>query len=84
VLARKDRDHAWANAHLVSDALLAQFCWAGTAEQVAAQTAAIIRLGITDVTVTLHPPKDATAADVEEVICGFAQEVKPLAEQLSG
>ena len=31
VLAKKDRDHSWANAHLVSDELLAQFCWAGTA-----------------------------------------------------
>jgi 5,10-methylenetetrahydromethanopterin reductase len=84
VLAKKDRDHSWANAHLVSDALLAQFCWAGTAEQVAQQIAAVVRLGITDVTVTLHPPHDATPADVEEVIRSFAEDVKPLAEELSG
>jgi 5,10-methylenetetrahydromethanopterin reductase len=84
VLAKKDRDLSWANAHLVSDELLQQFCWAGTAEQVAEQIAAVVRLGITDVTVTLHPPHNATPADVEQVIRSFAEDVKPLAEKLSG
>ena len=83
VLAKKDRDHSWANAHLVSDDLLREFCWAGTAEQVAEQMAAVVRLGIADVTVTLHPPHDATPADVEEVIRSFAEDVRPLAEKLS-
>jgi hypothetical protein len=35
------------------------------------------------VTVTLHPPHDASPADVEEVIRTFAEDVKPLAEQLA-
>ena len=80
VLAKKDRDHSWANAHLVSDELLAQFCWAGTPEQVAEQIAAVVRLGITDVTVVLHPPHDAAPADVEEVIRSFAEDVRPMVE----
>jgi 5,10-methylenetetrahydromethanopterin reductase len=80
VLAKKDRDHSWANAHLVSDELLAQFCWAGTPEQVAEQIAAVVRLGITDVTVVLHPPHDAPPSDVEEVIRSFAEDVRPMVE----
>ena len=69
VMRRKDRGLATRSAHLVSDDLLDAFTWAGTAEQVAERAHALVNLGITDFTVTLHPPPNAP---IEPAIRSFA------------
>jgi 5,10-methylenetetrahydromethanopterin reductase len=80
VLARKDREHSHANAHLVPDEVVDAFTWTGSVDEVAGQIAAVARLGIHDVTVLFHPPE---GADEQVGMRLLAQEVKPLVEEMT-
>jgi 5,10-methylenetetrahydromethanopterin reductase len=80
VLAKKDREYSWEHAHLVPDEVVDAFAWTGTPDDVAQQIAAVARLGISNITVLLHPPrgKDEFAA-----IHALAEQVKPAVEELT-
>jgi 5,10-methylenetetrahydromethanopterin reductase len=73
VMSRKDRELATRSGHLVTDALLDAFTWAGSAEQVAERARAVMALGIQDVTVTLHPPEGEA---IEPAIQRFAEAMR--------
>lgn len=80
VLAKKDREYSHRHAQLVPDEVVDAFAWTGTVEEVAHRIAAIVRLGIRDVTVLLHPPE---GRDEREGMRLLAQEVKPLVEEMT-
>lgn len=77
----KQRNHALtsASAHLVPDELVRAYTWAGTAEQVAEQVAAVADLGIHNITFLPHPSK---SGGVEPTVRAFAEQVKPRVEAL--
>jgi 5,10-methylenetetrahydromethanopterin reductase len=77
----KMRNHALttASAHLVPDELVRAYAWTGTAEQVARQVAAVVDLGIRNITVLAHPP---TLRGIEQTIRVFAEQVKPRVDAL--
>ncbi len=79
IAAQRDRALTSASAHLIPDELVRAFTWAGTAEQVAGQVAAVAELGFENITFLPHPPPGQT---VEPTVEAFAQEVKPRVEAL--
>jgi 5,10-methylenetetrahydromethanopterin reductase len=80
VLARKDREHSHAHAHLVPDEVVDAFTWTGSVEEVARQIAAVVELGIQDVTVLLHPPAGTDERDGMRVL---AEQVRPLVIEMT-
>jgi 5,10-methylenetetrahydromethanopterin reductase len=70
-----------ANAHLIPDDLVRAFTWAGTAEQVAQQVAAVADVGLRNITILPHP---TPAEDVQHTIGRFAEQVRPRVEALLG
>ncbi|MBI1882533.1 MAG: LLM class flavin-dependent oxidoreductase [Chloroflexi bacterium] len=74
-----DEGRIWAAASLVPDEFVEQFAWAGTAEQVAAQVARVIDMGITHVTILPNPPEA-----VIPTLSAFANEVMPKVIQPDG
>ena len=67
------------NAHLIPDAFVDKLCWAGTPEDVAQQVAAVVDMGIENVTILPHAPAGGmTATTMRE----FARSVKPRVEAL--
>ena len=80
VCKTKDLELAWRSGHLVPDAFVDAFAWAGTAEEVAASVAAAIECGVNDVTVMFHPGAGAPARQLEV----FANEVVPRVAALRG
>ena len=79
IIARRDYNLMAENAHLVPDAFVEKFCWAGTAEEVAHKVTAVARLGIQDITFLPHPPK---GGDTRETMRAFAEVVKPMVESM--
>ena len=80
VLAKKDREHSHAHAHLVPDEVVDAFTWTGSAEEVARQIAAVVELGIRDVTVLLLPPAGGDERDGMRVL---AEKVRPLVIEMT-
>lgn len=79
VLARRDRALAAASAHLVPDALVRAFTWAGTPAQVAEQVAAVADLGLRNITFMPHA---GARGGNDDIIQAFAQQVRPRVEAL--
>ena len=79
IIAKRDYNLMAANAHLIPDAFVDKFCWAGTADDVARKVAEVARLGIEDITFLPHPPKDG---DNTETVHQFAKVVKPMVEEM--
>jgi 5,10-methylenetetrahydromethanopterin reductase len=80
VLAKKDREHSHAHAHLVPDEIVDAFTWTGSVEEVARQVAAVVDLGIRDVTVLLHPP---AGSDERDGMRALAEQVRPLVIEMT-
>ncbi len=79
IIAKRDYNLMAENAHLIPDEFVEKFCWAGTAEDVAQKVAAVVKLGIEDITFLPHPPADG---DVSETMREFAQTVKPMVDEM--
>lgn len=77
IIREGDDDRIWAAASLVPDEFVNHFAWAGTAEQVAAQVARVVAMGVTNVTILPNPP-----GDVMPTLRAFAEEVMPRVRQL--
>lgn len=75
---RKNEAESFASGDLVPDSFVREFAWAGTPEQVAAQIAPIVELGIRDVLVMPHP----LDRDPRPTIRAFAQQVMPRLQAL--
>ena len=80
LIARRDYNLMASNAHLIPDAFVEKFCWAGTVEEVTQKVAEVVKLGITHITFLPHPPAGGTITDTMRA---FAQTVKPAIEALS-
>lgn len=79
-IARQRNHHLTsAAAHLLPDELVRAYTWAGTAEQVALQVAAVVDLGIRNITFLAHPSKTGT---IDSTVQAFATQVKPRVEAL--
>lgn len=78
IIAKRDYNLMVKNAHLIPDAFVDKFCWAGTAEEVAQKVAEVVKMGIRDITFLPHPTKNG---GIEETIQGFANVVKPYIEK---
>lgn len=81
IIARRDYNLALEHAHLVPDAFVDRFCWAGTAEEVAEKVAAVVDLGIDHITILPHPPP---GGDVLPTVEAFAMQVAPRVRALLG
>jgi len=79
IIAKRDYNLLAANAHLIPDAFVDKFCWAGTAEEVALKVAEIAKMGIENITFLPHPPE---GGDTLETMREFAQTVKPMVEDM--
>jgi 5,10-methylenetetrahydromethanopterin reductase len=78
IIAQRDYDLLVSNAHLVPDAFVEKFGWAGTAEDVARKVSEVVQLGIKNITFLPHaPPGD----NIQTTIREFASSVAPLVEQ---
>lgn len=80
VLARKDREYSHEKAHLVPDDVVDAFTWTGSADDFAHQIAAVVRLGVPNITVLFHPPQ---GQDEFDAIRTLAQDVKPMVEEMT-
>jgi 5,10-methylenetetrahydromethanopterin reductase len=78
IIAQRDYRLLVSNAHLVPDAFVDKYCWAGTVEDVAHRVAEVARMGISNITFLPHAP---VGGDIRETIREFAHSVKPLVEQ---
>jgi alkanesulfonate monooxygenase SsuD/methylene tetrahydromethanopterin reductase-like flavin-dependent oxidoreductase (luciferase family) len=67
------------NGHLVPDEFVDAYAWAGTPKEVAEQVAAVVDMGINQITYLPHPPK---GEGFEPNIIRFANEVLPRVEAL--
>src|SRR5919206_2555664 len=76
----KNEAEAFASGHLVPDAFVREFAWAGTPEQIADQIAPIVELGIRDILVMPHP----LDRDPRPVVRAFATQVIPRLHALFG
>lgn len=72
IIRTGDEERIWAAASLVPDEFVEHFAWAGTAEQVAAQVARVVDLGISQVTILPNPRQAVTPT-----LRAFAEEVIP-------
>lgn len=79
IIAKRDYNLMVANAHLIPDVFVDKFCWAGTVEDVALKVAEVAKLGIEEITFLPHPP---TGGDNAGTIQLFAEEVKPMVEEM--
>jgi 5,10-methylenetetrahydromethanopterin reductase len=80
ICARKDLRLAWSSGHLVPDAFVDAFTWAGTPDDVAERVAAALELGVENVTVVFHRGAGPTPAQIR----GFATTVIPRVYALRG
>jgi alkanesulfonate monooxygenase SsuD/methylene tetrahydromethanopterin reductase-like flavin-dependent oxidoreductase (luciferase family) len=64
----------------VPDEVVDAFTWTGSVEEVARQIAAVVELGIRDVTVLLHPPAGSDERDGMRVL---AEQVRPLVIEMT-
>ncbi|MCC6146979.1 MAG: LLM class flavin-dependent oxidoreductase [Anaerolineaceae bacterium] len=80
IIAWRDYNLIEEYKHLIPDEFADKFCWAGTAEEVAQKIAAVVNLGIENITINPQPPE---GGDIIETIQEFAQTVKPLVEEMT-
>lgn len=80
VLAKKDHSLTNAAAHLVPDKIVEAYTWAGTAEDVAARVAEVVRLGINNITFLAHPYDEESG--ILPTIKAFAQQVRPQVNEM--
>lgn len=78
IIREGDDERIWAAASLVPDEFVAEFAWAGTAEQVAEQVARVVDMGLKNITILPSPPDDVTST-----LRAFAQEVIPRVKGIS-
>ncbi len=81
IIARRDYNLMGPNAHLIPDEFVDKFCWAGTPDEVAEKVAAVVRLGIRNITFLPHPP---AGGDIRETMRDFARIVRPAVEAAAG
>jgi 5,10-methylenetetrahydromethanopterin reductase len=67
------------NGHLVPDEFVDAYAWAGTAEEVAHKVAAVVDMGINQITYLPHPPQ---GEGFEPNLTRFAMEVMPRVKAL--
>lgn len=79
IIAKRDYNLMAPNAHLIPDEFVDKFCWAGTPEDVAEKVAAVVDMGIQNVTMLPHPPDGGATATTMRA---FARDVKPRIEAL--
>lgn len=79
VARHRSQSLAAANAHLVPEKVVRAFTWLGTPEQVAEQVAAVVDLGIRNIT---FMPRPLQSGDMLSTVRAFAGEVKPRAEAI--
>ena len=79
IIAKRDYNLMVENAHLIPDEFVEKFCWAGTPDEVAEKIAAVVKLGIKNITFLPHPPEGGS---IHETVREFAQTVKPRVDQL--
>jgi 5,10-methylenetetrahydromethanopterin reductase len=72
IIREGDEGRIWAASALVPDEFVEHFAWAGTAEQVTAQVARVVDLGISQVTILPNPRQAVTPT-----LRAFAEEVIP-------
>ena len=77
IIAKRDYNLMAENAHLIPDAFVDKFCWAGTADEVARKVAEVVKMGISNITFLPHPPQ---GGNIDETINAFADIVKPYIE----
>ncbi len=77
IIAQRDYNLMAPNAHLIPDAFVDKFCWAGTVEDVVRKVTAVVKSGITHITFLPHAP---VGGDITETMREFAQTVKPAVE----
>ena len=80
VIKKRDYNLMKTHAHLIPDSFIDKFCWAGTAEDVAEKVAAVVDMGITNITFLPHP---APGASITDIIREFSTQVKPRVEALT-
>jgi 5,10-methylenetetrahydromethanopterin reductase len=79
IIAERDYNLMAPNAHLIPDAFVEKFCWAGTPQEVAQKVGQVARMGIENITFLPHAPAGGT---IHETVREFAQTVKPMAEEM--
>lgn len=79
IIAKRDYNLMAPNAHLIPDEFVEKFCWAGTPEDVARRVAAVVELGIRNITFLPHPP---TGGTVHDTVREFASTVRPMVEEM--
>ncbi len=80
IIAERDYNLMAENAHLIPDAFVDKFCWAGTARDVAAKVAAVIGEGVAGLTIMPLPAPGSTRIEVARA---FAEDVVPRARQMA-
>lgn len=80
VLAKKDHALTTQAAHLVPDEIVEAYTWAGTASEVAARVASIVRIGINNITFLAHPYDQDVG--IVPIIKAFAEEVRPQVNEM--
>lgn len=78
IIAKRDYNLMVENAHLIPDAFVDKFCWAGTPQEVAQKVAAVAQMGIDNITILPHPPHGGT---IHETVREFAQTVAPIVQE---
>ncbi|MDR7485059.1 MAG: LLM class flavin-dependent oxidoreductase [Armatimonadota bacterium] len=81
MMRAKNEARAFASGHLVPDAFVDAFAWAGTPDEVARQIAAVVELGIPEVCILPQPPPGQT---VEPIMRRFIRDVMPRVRRLVG
>ena len=81
IIAKRDYNLMVENAHLIPDEFVDKFCWAGTPEEVAQKVAAVVQMGIHNITFLPHPPRSGT---IYETVREFALTVKPMVQDIIG
>jgi 5,10-methylenetetrahydromethanopterin reductase len=81
VIHTNDYQKVVAAAPMLPDAFADRYAWVGPPDRVAEQVAALVRLGVTGVTILPHAPPDRPG-DVWPTARAFVREVKPRVERL--
>jgi 5,10-methylenetetrahydromethanopterin reductase len=82
VLGQKNPELTTRSAYLLPDEFVTSFAWAGTAEDVARQVAAVVKTGVNAVAFLPHAPADTDPRDIMPTIRTFALEVRPLVGEM--
>lgn len=81
IVSQKNEALAYGAWQLVPDEFVEAFTWAGTPDEVASQVAAVVELGITQITFLPQPPP---GQGVEPIMRAWMEEVVPRVRKLVG